>query len=420
MDAMKKFLFLILMICCACDSLQNHVEGHSIGGVISDIEGSPERLMTGVYAVVTNDAGEQVYSGDVIPEGTVGGSYSIEGIPSGEYEVMFHGDYYKQESYNVSVSGDTVLDVELEPIHLVEVEQDEILFESRVNEQTLTIRNLSEKPISFGIRTDLPVGDLFFLEMSASGLKQGDRGWHGTVSPMSALDVRIKISRASMENIEGLLHIFSTAPYNWERFDLPMRIETSERDVCANLRGTVRDVEGNPLEGVAVWNSCSETITYTDENGEYSFDVLPYISMIRTEVFSEYHAFQTKSEEYAVREFVMDFALEPVQKHITFDRKDIDFGEGRIVEGAEKEKFEVNAASDTGEWVEFSIVSTTREADFAVTWNPASGTIRPNTKFVFSLARERSKGLGEYVRNIVVRTKDAGSYVLTVTYRNVE
>ena len=199
-----------------------------------------------------------------------------------------------------------------------------------------------------------------------------------------------------------------------------MRIETSERDVCANLRGTVRDVDGNPLEGVAVWNSCSETITYTDENGEYSFDVLPYISMIRTEVFSEYHAFQTKSEEYAVREFVMDFALEPVQKHITFDRKDIDFGEGRIVEGAEKEKFEVNATSDTGEWVEFSIVSTTREADFAVTWNPASGTIRPNTKFVFSLARERSKGLGEYVRNIVVRTKDAGSYVLTVTYRNVE
>lgn len=420
MDAMKKFLFLILMICCACDSLQNQVEGHSISGVISDMEGSPERLMTGVYAVVTNDAGSQIYSGVVIPEGTVGGSYSIEGIPSGEYEVVFHGDYYEPESYAVSVSGDTVLDVGLEPIHLMEVEQDEIRFESRVNEQTLTIRNLSEEPLSFGIRTDLPVGDLFFLDMSAPGLKRNERGWHGTVSPMSALDVRIKILRASMENVEGLLHIFSTAPYSWERFELPMRIETSERDVCANLRGTVRDVDGNPLEGVAVWNSCSETITYTDENGEYSFDVLPYISMIRTEVFSEYHAFQSQSVEYAVREFVMDFALEPVQKHITFDRKDIDFGEGRIVEGAEKEKFEVNAVSDTGEWVEFSIVSTTREADFAVTWNPASGTIRPNTNFVFSLARERSKGLGEYVRNIVVRTKDAGSYVLTVTYRNVE
>ena len=28
MDTMKKFLFLILMICCACDSLQNHVEDH--------------------------------------------------------------------------------------------------------------------------------------------------------------------------------------------------------------------------------------------------------------------------------------------------------------------------------------------------------------------------------------------------------
>ena len=186
MDAMKKFLFLILMICCACDSLQNHVEGHSIGGVISDVEGSAERLMTGVYAVVTNDVGSQIYSGVVIPEGTVGGSYSIEGIPSGEYEVVFHGDYYKQESYAVSVSGDTVLDVELEPIHLMEVEQDEIRFESRVNEQTLTIRNLSEEPLSFGIRTDLPVGDLFFLEMSAPGLKQGDRGWHGTVSPMRA------------------------------------------------------------------------------------------------------------------------------------------------------------------------------------------------------------------------------------------
>lgn len=407
------------MICCACDSLKNQVEGHSISGVISDMEGSQERLMTGVSAVVTNDSGMQVYSGSVIPEGTVGGGYSIEGIPPGKYEVVFQGDYYKPESYEVSVSGDTVLDVELEPIHLMAVEQDEILFGSRVNEQTLTIRNLSETQISFGIRTDLPVGDLFFLEMSAPGLKSDGRGWYGTLSPMSALDVRIKISRASMENVEGLLHIFSTDPYKWERFDLPLAVETSERDVCANLRGTVRDLDGNPLEGVAVWNNCSETITYTDEDGEYSFDVLPYLSIITAEVFSEYHAFQTKSEEYEVKEFVMDFTLEPVQKHITFDRKDIDFGEGRIVEGAEKEKIEVNATSDTGDWIGFSIVSTTREADFAVSWNPASGSVRPTSKFVFSLARERSKGLGEYMRNIVVRTEDAGSYVFTITYKNV-
>ncbi len=417
---MKKLLILILLICCACDSWQTQVGKHSISGVISDKEGSQERLMTGVQAVVTDNAGKQVFSGDVIPEGTVGGDYAIIGIPQGEYEVVFQGDYYKPKAYVVSVSGDMDLDVELEPIHLMTVDQNEIRFEPRVSEQTLTIRNMTDTAMSFGIRTDLTGVDLLFLEMSAPGLQPGDRGWYGTIAPMSSLDVDIRILRASMENVEGILHIFSTTPYSWERYDVPVIIETSDRDIYANLRGTVKDAEGNPLEGVAVWNNCTETIVYTDENGEYTFDALPYISMVRTEVYSEYHAFQTQSEEYAVKEFVMDFTLEPVQKHITFDKKLVDFGEGRIVEGAEKEKIEVNAVSDTGEMVTFSIVSTTRDVDVAVSYNPASGVLKDTKRFVFYLARERSAGLGEYTRNFVVRTEDAGSYVFQIKYTNIE
>lgn len=408
------------MICCACDSWQTQVGKHTISGVITDQEGNVERLMTGVQAVVTNNVGKQVYSGDVIPEGTVGSSYSIAGISQGEYEVVFQGKYYKPKAYVISISGDTELDVELEPIHVMKVEQDEIRFEPRVNEQTLTIRNMTETPISFGIRADLPSYDLVFLEMSAPGLKFDDRGWYGTVAPMSALDVEIKILRASMENMEGVLHVFSTTPYNWERYDIPMVVETSDRDLYANLKGTVKDAEGNPLEGVAVWNNCTETIVYTDGNGEYSFDALPYISMVRTEVYSEYHMHQSQSEEYAVKEFVMDFALEPVYKHIAFDSKNIDFGEGRIMEGAEKEKIEVNASSDSDEIIGFSMVSTTRDADFAISCNPSSGAFKGTKKFVFTLDRERSAGTGEFVRNVVLRTEDAGSYVFRITYTNIE
>lgn len=420
MVAMKKFLFLILILCCACDPWHSQVVEHSISGIISDLEGNQDRLMTGVYAVVRDDSGKQVYSGDVIAEGSAVSAYSISGIPEGDYEVVFHGEFYKTRAYDVTVAGDMDLNVELEPIRLMEVEQEEIRFESRVSQNTFSISNLTEETITISIIPDLPIGELLFLEMSAPGLRSGDRGWYGTIAPMSALDINVNILRNTVDTVEGVLHILSTYPYSWEKCDVPFIVETTDRDLQANLKGTVRDTEGNPLEGVAVWNNCTETITYTDENGEYSFDALPYISMVRTEVFSEYHAFQTKSEEYAVKEFVMDFTLEPVQKHITFDRKHVDFGEGRIVEGAEKENIEVNATSDTGEWIMFSIVSTTREADFAVSCNPASGTIRPTTKFVFSLARERSKGLGEYVRNIIVRTEDAGSYVLTITYKNVE
>lgn len=417
---MKKLLFFILMICCACDSWQTQVGKHTISGVITDQEGNVERLMTGVQAVVTNNVGKQVYSGDVIPEGTVGSSYSIAGIPQGEYEVVFQGKYYKPRACVISISGDTELDVELEPIHVMKVEQDEIRFEPRVNEQTLTIRNMTETPISFGIRADLPSYNLVFLEMSAPGLKFDDRGWYGTVAPMSALDVEIKILRASMENMEGVLHVFSTTPYNWERYDVPMVVETSDRDLYANLKGTVKDAEGNPLEGVAVWNNCTETIVYTDGSGEYSFDALPYISMVRTEVYSEYHMHQSQSEEYAVKEFVMDFALEPVYKHIAFDSKNIDFGEGRIMEGAEKEKIEVNASSDSDEIIGFSMVSTTRDADFAISCNPSSGAFKGTKKFVFTLDRERSAGTGKFVRNLVVRTEDAGSYFFRITYTNIE
>ena len=164
---MKRLLFLILMICCACDSWQTQIGKHSVSGVISDMDGTQERLMTGVQAVVTNSVGKRVYSGDVIPEGTVGGSYSIDGIPQGKYEIVFQGKYYKPSAYVISVSGDTDLDVELEPIYTMMVEQDEIRFEPRVNEQTLTIRNLSETAMNFGIRADLPMGNLMFLEISA-------------------------------------------------------------------------------------------------------------------------------------------------------------------------------------------------------------------------------------------------------------
>ena len=64
-----------------------------------------------------------------------------------------------------------------------------------------------------------------------------------------------------------------------------------------------------------------------------------------------------------------------------------------------------------GEMVTFSIVSTTREADFAVSYNPASGVIKDTKRFVFTLDRERSKGcmssgshtqiLNKYRRNYI-------------------
>ena len=190
--------------------------------------------------------------------------------------------------------------------------------------------------------------------------------------------------------------------------------------MSANLRGTVRDTDGNPLEGVAVWNNCSETFAYTDEYGGYSFDSLPYLSMINVTAYSEYHAIQSKSEEYEVREFVMDLVLEPVANHVTFDRKSIDFGEGKIVTGAEKEKVEVNAVSDDGGIVEFSVVRATRDIDFAIGCTPASGAFKAAKKFTFTLDREKSEGLGEYGGYFIIQTMNAGSYVFPITYSNIE
>lgn len=417
---MKKILFFLLIVFTACDSWQSQVGKYTISGTISDLEDNDARLMTGVSAVVRDGEGKTVFSGDAIAEGTVGSAYSIAGIPQGEYELEFKGNYYKSRIYDVTVDGDTELDVELEPVHMMIVGQQEVRFESRVSQQTLSVKNLSDKEVTFKISSDLTADDLFLLEMSAPGLRQVDSGWLGTITPSSSVEVAIRILRNTAEDVEGTLHISSTHPYKWERYDIPFIVETSEKDLYADLRGTVRDTAGNPLEGVAVWNNCTETIVFTDENGEYSFESLSPLSMIQAVAYSEYHNVQSQSEEYDVREFTMDFALEPVDKHIVFDRKTIDFGAGVVVPGAAKETIIVNASCDAEGAIGFSLVRTTGEVDFAVDYTPASGAFVGSRKFTFSLDRERSAGKGEYKQNIVIQTIDAGSYVFPVTYEIID
>lgn len=417
---MRKILLFLLIIFTACDSWQSQVHKYAITGNISDMDGNDARLMTGVGAVVRDNEGKIVFSGDAIAEGTVGATYSISGIPQGEYELEFKGTYYKPRVYDVVLNGDTELDVELEPVHMMIIEQPEVRFESRVSQQILSVKNMSDKEVTFKISTDLTPDDLFLLEMTAPGLRLVDGDWLGTIAPTATVEVDIKILRNNAEDVEGILHIASTHPYNWEKYDIPFIVETSGKDYSADLRGTVRDTAGNPLEGVAVWNNCTETIVFTDENGEYCFESLPHFSMIQTVAYSEYHDVQSLSEEYDVREFTMDFALEPVDKHIVFDRKTIDFGAGVIVPGAGKETIVVNASCDAEETVGFSLVRTTREVDFAIDYTPASGAFIGNRKFTFSLDREKSAGKGEYKQNIIIQTMDAGSYVFPVTYEIVD
>lgn len=417
---MKKLLLFLLIIFTACDSWQSQVGQFTVSGTISDLEDNDARLMTGVSVVVRDDAGKTVFSGDAIAEGTVGSTYSISGIPQGEYELEFKGNYYKSRVYDLTVDGDKELNVELEPVHMMVIEQPEVRFESRISQQTLSVKNLSDKEVTFKISSDLTADDLFLLEMSAPGLRQVDGGWLGTIAPTATVEVDIRILRNNDENVVGTLHIASTHPYNWERYDIPFIVETSEKDLYADLRGTVRDMAGNPLEGVAVWNNCTETIVFTDENGEYSFGSLPYVSMIQAVAYSEYHNVQSRSEEYDVKEFTMDFALEPVDKHIVFDRRTIDFGSGTVVPGAAKETIVVNASCDAEGTVGFSLLRTTSEVDFAIDCTPASGAFVGSRKFTFSLDREKSAGIGEYMQNIVIQTIDAGSYVFPVTYKNIE
>ena len=413
-------MFMMLIACCACNLLSPQQEKHSISGVISDTEGGQERLMTGISAVVHDEEGVQVFSGDVIPEGAVGGSYSIPGVPDGEYEITFQGEYYKPRSYDVSVAGDTKLDAELEPIRILVAGQEEVRFASRVSRQILSVGNAGSKSMNIVLKAHMPQDALADLKITAAGLRKVDGSWIGSIAAGASLDMEIDILRYSAESFEGSLEIYCTDPYKWERCEVSVFVETTERDMCANLKGTVRDADGNPLEGVAVWNNCLETFAYTDENGGYSFDALPYLSLISVTTYSEYHADQSTSEEYQVREFVMDFVLEPVSNHVTFDRKQIDFGGGKIVPGAETERIEVNAVSDDGGIVEFSVVRATRDIDMAIGCTPASGAFKETRKFTFTLDREKSDGLGEFGQYFIIKTMNAGSYVFPISYTNIE
>lgn len=411
---------MLLVALCACEHSpqQNH---YCINGKLSDKDDNMKRLLTGVSAVLTDKSGTVVYDGQVNLQDTISCRYSISDIPSGTYDLRFVGQYYHAVNREIQVDGDVNLDVELEPVRVVTVDHEEIRFEPRVETRSLTLTNESEQDVMFFITIDSELLTSCIVELSSPGLDRSSSGWAGYLRGSQSMTINIDVKRWQMGVVEGDFRIMASMPYGHENILIPMIVETSELDMSANVRGTVRDTAGNPLKGVAMFDHVTETFEFTDENGEYSFDYIPSTSsMIQVVAYSEYHMSQRLSEEYDVKEFVMDFTLEPVQNHITFDKKTIDFGSGVIVQGAEKETIEVNATSDAGGIVGFSVIRANRDIDFAISCNPASGAFNGSTKFVFSLARERSDGPGEYMSHFIITTQDAGSYIFPVTYTIVE
>ncbi len=405
---------------CACEQSprQDH---YSINGRLSDKDDNMKRLLTGVSAVLTDKSGAVIYDGHVNLQDTIGCRYSIPDIPSGTYDLHFAGQYYHAVNREIQVNSDVTLDVEMEPIRVVTLDREEIRFEPRVNTRALTLTNESGQDVRFFITIDSELLTSCVVGLSSPGLDRNSSGWAGYLKENQSMTVDISILRGQMGVVEGDFRIMVTMPYGHENIVVPMIVETSELDMSANLRGTVKDTAGNPLQGVAMFNHVTESFAYTDENGVYSFDhIPPTSSMIEIVAYSEHHMYQRLSEEYAVKEFVMDFTLEPVQNHLTFDKKTIDFGAGVIVQGAEKETIEANAISDAEGIIGFSVIRAGRDIDFAISCNPASGAMNGSKKFVFSLARERSDGPGEYMSHFIITTQEAGSYVFPVKYTIVE
>ena len=159
----------------------------------------------------------------------------------------------------------------------------------------------------------------------------------------------------------------------------------------------------------------------TDADGRYSFDDLPYQSLVSVTALPEFYNWKrSESKPYAIDEIEIDLALEPCTNHLVLDRTSVDFGTGSISESDSPTTFVINVTAEKDDPVMFQVQTKVVGGEIHPGLHyTASGSFRSSLKLRFQLDRSVGK-VGDFSFTAILRTDCAGVYFIPVRYSNTE
>ena len=377
------------------------------------------RLMLDLHVTARNNSNGKSYTGSVVSEESKTCRYSFTDIPKGEYDILFSSSLYEDLRYPLLVDGNKTLDVTLSPIAMASLSVKKLYFATRVKYQEFSITNTSGKDFYFTLKLDPVAGQLVY---ALSGLRRVEGGWFGELAAGETKQISIEIFRSETESKEGTLGIWVNGIHD---LSIPFVVETTNKDFYADVVGQVTDTQGNPLKDIPVFCNCSGTMTLTDKDGRYRFDEIPYISIIHITAYPEFYNWKrSEFKEYEIEEVELNLTLEPCTDHLSFDKREIDFGTGSISASSGPETISITATSETGEPVAFYVQSELGQNGMpsivqGLSCSPVNGMFISPATFTFQLDRSKSE-VGEFQTTFFMTTENAGTYFFPIKFTNTK
>ena len=391
---------------------------YTLTGEIIDPDASLARLAADMHVTATNRSNGNVYAASVDWDDLNTCRYLLKDIPSAEYTLLFSSPLYEKAEYSVDLKSDKTLDVTLSPIPQVGLDVQEIRIGPREKSTVFAVTNLTGKEVSLRLK---PHGDIIQLIEKLTGFQKESEsiGWRGTMAPGETRQVTLLVRHDLQESVlDGFFDIQVNGIHDT---NLPFVIETTHLDFYGNLVGRVTDGQGHPLADIPIYCDCTDSIVLTDADGRYSFDDLPYQSLVSVTALPEFYNWKrSESKPYAIDEIEIDLTLEPCTNHLVLDRTSVDFGTGSISEPGSPTTIDINVTAEKDDPVMFQVITKVVGGDIHPGLNyVASGSFQSSLRLWFQLDRSVGK-VGEVAFTAILRTDCAGVYFIPVRYSNTE
>ena len=390
----------------------------TLSGEIIDPDASLARLAADMHVTATNRSDGNVYAASVDWDDLNTCRYLLKDIPSAEYTLLFSSPLYEKAEYSVDLKSDKTLDVTLSPIPQVGLDVQEIRIGPREKSTVFAVTNLTGKEVSLRLK---PHGDIIQLIEKLTGFQKESEsiGWRGTMAPGETRQVTLLVRHDLQESVlDGFFDIQVNGIHDT---NLPFVIETTHLDFYGNLVGRVTDGQGHPLADIPIYCDCTDSIVLTDADGRYSFDDLPYQSLVSVTALPEFYNWKrSESKPYAIDEIEIDLTLEPCTNHLVLDRTSVDFGTGSISNPGDPVSCEINVTAEKDDPVMFLVQTKVIGGDVYPGLNyTANGSFQSSLRLRFQLDRSVGK-VGDFSFTAILKTDNAGVYMIPVRFSNTE
>ena len=309
---------------------------------------------------------------------------------------------------------------------VLSINRDSLVFHTMENSDTLILENLLDDGMSFTI-TGEQKGDPVFSNLVFPGLKSDGNGClYDILSSKEIKKIPVIVKdRTVVSNRVGKIIIHPGGEYI-SSLEVPVRIETTKRDLTVSVVGKVTDEAGVPYENVVV-SMCSapnfnaNVFTKTDSYGSFVFDGLTPGQDLTFAIVSNYWQPQDVKVDALEKggTGVCNFTLKRLQHHLVVDKTELNFGQIKKDDPSRTETITISVNDNyvSGFWIticnmgEPGLVGTDIQSGglvgkgvkVNVTLTPAAGAPGPHQQLLF-----------------ITSSNDTGNMLIPANYTIVE